>query len=290
MDVLTATDNYVSLLTSLPNLEPMTVLSIFFLTLARLLPIMTLAPFLGAKNVPMTIRMLFSVALVAIFLPQNLMTASREIPYGMLFVGSLLKELLLGTVLGFLSTVPFMIAQMAGSLIDHQRGASSLQVSDPTTQTQTGPIGILYNYVLIALFFSLDGPFIFLNGIASSYQLIPVDGILNPALFSLQTPFWKQMFGLLQLMMNLSIQLSAPALVGVLLTDMFLGIANRLAPQVQIVFLGISLKSWVGIALLTVSWGLVVQVMGKESIQWAKALNQLIQHAGAYFQPGAKSG
>ncbi len=282
MDTLTATDDYVSMLMSLPNLQPMTVLSIFFLTLARILPIMTLAPFLGSKNIPMTIRMMFSVALVAIFLPQNLLNASREIPYGMLFIGSFVKELLFGTVLGFLSSVPFMIAQMAGSLIDHQRGASSLQVSDPTTQTQTGPIGILYNYVLIALFYSLDGPFIFLDGVASSYKLIPVDGVINAALFSLQAPFWKQMFGLLQLMMNLSIQLSAPALIGVLLTDMFLGIANRLAPQVQIVFLGISLKSWVGIALLTIAWGLIIQVMGKESIQWIKSVNLMIQHLGAY--------
>lgn len=285
MDVLTATDNYVNLLLSLPNLQPVTVLSIFFLTLARIVPIMTLAPFFGAKNVPMTIRMMFSVALVAIFLPQNLMNATREIPYGMYFVGIFIKELLFGAVLGFLSTIPFMIAQMAGSLIDHQRGSSSLQVNDPTTQTQTGPIGILYNYVLIALFFALNGPFIFLEGIANSYKLIPVEGVLNHALFSLQNPFWKQMYGLLQLTMNLAIQLSAPALIGILLTDMFLGIANRLAPQVQIVFLGISLKSWVGIALLTMAWALIIQVMGKESIIWVKSLNQMIQQVGYYFTP-----
>jgi len=283
MDVLTATDNYVDLLLSLPHLQPVTVLSIFFLTLARIVPIMTLAPFFGAKNVPMTIRMMFSVALVAIFLPQNLMNATREIPYGMYFVGIFIKELLFGAVLGFLSTIPFMIAQMAGSLIDHQRGSSSLQVNDPTTQTQTGPIGILYNYVLIALFFALNGPFIFLEGIANSYQLIPVEGVLNHALFSLHNPFWKQMYGLLQLTMNLAIQLSAPALIGILLTDMFLGIANRLAPQVQIVFLGISLKSWVGIALLTMAWALIIQVMGKESIIWVKSLNQMIQQVGHYF-------
>jgi type III secretion protein T len=247
---------------------------------------MALAPFLGAKNIPMAIRMMFSVALVALFLPQNLLSVQGDIPYAMPFIGFLIKELLIGTVLGFLASAPFYIAQMAGSLIDHQRGSSALQVSDPTTQSQTGPIGILYNYVLIALFFSLDGPFLFLNGVADSYLLIPVDGLLNPALFlSQHASFWKQMFGLLQLMMNLSIQLSAPALIGVLLTDLFLGIANRLAPQVQIVFLGMSLKSWVGIALLTLAWALIIQVMGKESIQWMKNLNLLIQQVGNYTSP-----
>ncbi|MES2273586.1 MAG: flagellar biosynthetic protein FliR [Chlamydiota bacterium] len=286
MDALTATDNYVSLLLSLPHLQPATVLSIFFLTIARILPIMTLAPFLGAKNVPMAIRMMFSIALVAIFLPQNLLNAHAEMPYGLPFIGFCIKELLIGTVLGFLASVPFFIAQMAGSLIDHQRGSSALQVSDPTTQSQTGPIGILYNYVLIAVFFVLDGPFIFLDGVASSYQLIPVDGIINPILFSMQAHFWKEMFGLLTFMMTLCIQLSAPALIGILLTDMFLGIANRLAPQVQIVFLGISLKSWVGIALLTAAWGLIIQVMGKEAIIWVKGMNALIYEIGHYFMQG----
>lgn len=283
MDTLAATDNYVSLLLSLPHLQPASVLSLFFLTLARMIPIMALAPFFGAKNLPMAIRMMFAIALVAIFLPQNLMVAKGELPFNGAFIGYLTKELLIGTVLGFLSAVPFFIAQMAGSLIDHQRGSSALQVTDPTTQSQTGPIGMLYNYVLIAVFFSLNGPFIFLDGLATAYQLIPAQGLINSTLFTLQTPFWKQMVGLLNMMMTLSIQLSAPALIGILLTDMFLGIANRLAPQVQIVFLGISLKSWVGIALLAAAWSLVIKVMGKEAIGWFKSLNQMIQQIGRFY-------
>jgi type III secretion protein SpaR/YscT/HrcT len=283
MNTLTATDDYVSLLLSLPHLEPATVLSLFFLTLARILPIMALAPFFGSKNVPMTIRMMFSISLVAIFLPQNLMMAKGELPFNLTFIGCMTKELLIGFILGFLSAVPFFIAQMAGSLIDHQRGSSALQVTDPTTQSQTGPIGILYNYVLIAVFFSLNGPFIFLDGVATSYQLIPVDGFISPTLFTMQTPFWKEMFALLSTIMNLAIQLSAPALIGILLTDMFLGIANRLAPQVQIVFLGMSLKSWVGIALLTAAWALIIKVMGKEAIHWMKTIIQMIQQIGHYY-------
>jgi type III secretion protein T len=84
-------------------------------------------------------------------------------------------------------------------------------------------------------------------------------------------------------MMNVCIQLSAPAIIGILLTDMFLGIANRLAPQVQIVFLGISLKSWVGIALMTAAWALIIKVMGQEAISWMKLLNSFIQQIGQSF-------
>ena len=284
MNTLNATESYLSLILSLPHLDPMTVLAIFFLTLARLLPIVSLAPFLGTRNIPGTIRILFSLSLVALFLPQNLLVVHAPIPFiTAAFIGYFLKELVIGFILGFLAMIPFLIAQMAGSLVDFQRGASSLQVSDPTTQTQTGPIGLLFNYVLIALFFTLDGPFLYLNGVADSYRLIPVDGIISATVVDPQNPLWKQAYGLAGMMMNIATQLAAPALIGILLTDLFLGIANRLAPQVQIVFLGIALKSWVGLALMTAAWGLMIQVMSKEAISWFEALQWMIQQIGQAY-------
>ncbi len=283
MDTFSATESYLSMLLALPQLQPMTVLSIFFLTLCRIVPIVTLAPFLGSKNVPATLRMMFSVSLVAIFLPQNLLLAQKEILFNVAYIGYFLKEALIGFILGFLASVPFLIAQMAGSLVDFQRGASSLQVTDPTTQTQTGPLGFLCNWVLIALFYSLDGPFLYLNGVADSYRLIPVGSALNTSLFTLQTTFWTDIVGMASMMMRIATQLSAPALIGILLTDLFLGIANRLAPQVQIVFLGIALKSWVGLALMTAAWGLMLQVMSKEAMNWFQALNWLTHQIGQAY-------
>jgi type III secretion protein T len=268
------------MLLSLPNLQPLTVLAIFFLTLGRLLPIVSLAPFLGSSNVKGPMRIGFGLALVAIFLPQNLLLVTHEIPFSWAFLGYFIKELTVGFGLGFLATVPFLIAQMAGSLIDFQRGAASLQVTDPTTQSQTGPIGILFNFVLIALFFFMDGPFIYLNAVADSYKLIPVDGVLSASIMNAQNPLWIQIYGLIAMMMKICTQLAAPALIGILLTDLFLGIANRLAPQVQIVFLGIALKSWVGLALMTAAWGLILQVMSQEAVGWFRALNVLIQQIG----------
>ena len=278
-NAVSATDDFVSFLLSIQDIDPVTVLSVFLLTLARILPIMTIAPFLGAKNLPGMVRMMFSVALCVLFLPQNLLAIHGDIRYNMIFVGYILKELVIGFVLGFIAAAPFYIAQSTGTLLDHSRGSSALQVTDPTTQSQTSPIGILYNYVLIAIFFALNGPFLFFDALSRSYQMIPVDGLISVSFFNLHLPFWKQIIGLMQHIMNLAIQLSAPALIGMLLTDLFLGIANRMAPQVQVVFLGIPLKSWVGIALIAAAWSLTITVMGKESTQWIKAMNQYVIQA-----------
>ena len=77
----------------------------------------------------------------------------------------------------------------------------------------------------------------------------------------------------------MAIQLGAPAIIGILMAEMFLGIANRLAPQVQIVFLGIPLKSWVGLAMLAIAWYYILQQLSKESDIWLKVVENAINQA-----------
>ena len=283
-DVVTSTDTYFNLLYQQASASPMTVLAAFLLSLARILPIMVLAPFLGSKNTPNPIKVMFSISIVAIVLPSVLVGLKETLALDLQFTGYLLKEIFVGFILGFLVAIPFYIAQASGSLIDHIRGSASLQVSDPTTQSQTGPVGIFYNYTLIAIFFFIGGPIYFIDGLARSFQLIPINDVLNPGFFSLSIPFWKLIITLLTHVLSLAIQLGAPSIIGILMAEMFLGIANRLAPQVQIVFLGISLKSFVGLALLAAAWFFILRQLGKESMSWIKTMYETMQ----YLVPVAK--
>jgi type III secretory pathway component EscT len=277
-NVVSSTDAYFNMLLHYSMDDPFNVLAAFFLMLARILPIMMLAPFLGAKNAPNTAKMIFSVAICAIFLPQVLIPLKEPLALDVKLIGYTIKELFVGFVLGFLVTIPFYVAQTSGSLIDHIRGSASLQVTDPTTQTQTGPVGIFYNYVLLVVFFAIGGPIYFIEGLSHSFELIPVNNYLNPYFFSLSIPFWKSILTLLTHVTSLAIQLGAPSIIGILMAEMFLGIANRMAPQVQIVFLGISLKSFVGLALLAAAWFFILNQFGKESMVWLKNLAQTIRY------------
>jgi type III secretion protein T len=274
--LITQTDSFLSLGLALQNMHPITILSVFLLTLARIAPIVSVAPFLGAKNVRATIKMLFAVAFTALFFSQNLVLIREDIPYNYVFIGYFCKELIIGFIMGFIVALPFYIATSTGALIDHSRGSSALQVTDPSTTAQTSSIGLLNNAVLLVVFFSVGGPLLFFNAVADSYQVIPVDGLIGSTFFQMGSSFWSQMLGFFSKFMDITVRLAAPPIIAMLLTDLFLGIANRLATQVQVVFLGIPLKSWVGIALMTAAWGLIIQVMGKESIQWIKSLQKAI--------------
>lgn len=243
----------------------------------RMGPIVAIAPFLGQK-LPGGVKMGLAVALTAIMLPKVMLSVGSPAPtFENSFIIYSLKELMMGFILAFLCSIPFYIAQSSGVLIDFLRGSSALQVTDPLMQTQTSPIGILYNYIFVVLFYEIGGPFIFLEGLLQSYTIIPVDKFMNDAFFHLQQPFWKTGIQLMTQFTALSLQLAAPALVAILMGEMFLGIANRLAPQVQIAFLGMSIKSLLGIAFLWAGWFFILQQLGKQSTLWMQTLNRLVQ-------------
>ncbi len=272
---MSSTADYVSLFKALPSLPPLTLLASFLLGLMRIAPIVAQAPFLGAK-LPGGAKIGFALVLVLVMFPHILISNTHPLTFDMQFIGYALKEFLLGFIISFLVAIPFYIATSAGVLIDFLRGSSALQVGDPTMQTQSSPIGILYNQVLIVLFFQVDGPFIFLDALMQSYSFIPIDHYLPAHFFIKSHPFWQMIIHLLTKFTALSIQFAAPSLVAILMAEMFLGIANRLAPQVQIAFLGMAIKSILGIALLWAGWTFILQQMVKQALIWLSDLTKTL--------------
>lgn len=65
------------------------------------------------------------------------------------------------------------------------------------------------------------------------------------------------------------------------MAEIFLGIANRLAPRVQIAFLGMSLKSLLGLALLFVAWFFILKQLVKQTELWLKTIDTLLKTIGS---------
>lgn len=266
-------DTYLSYFLSLP---PSDVWVLLLLGMARLVPIIALAPFLGAKILPDTMKIGMAIVIVPIFLPLLIARSAGPINFDIVFIFLIVKEIFIGAILGLLVTVPFYIAQSAGILIDHQRGSQSLQVNDPSSQVQVSPTGLLYNNVLIAIFFAIGGPLLFFDAVFTSYTVIPADQFLDPQFFASTKPLWHTFISLLTTIVTISLQLSAPSLIAILLSDLFLGIANRMAPQVQISFLLWSLKAFIGIFVLWVSWWFVIKQLEHQALSWIKMLMKLV--------------
>ncbi len=277
---MSPTESYYSLYSELINYAPYAMLSLFFLVMMRMVPVLIVAPFFGSK-VPAPVKMGLLIAITFVFLPQVVVTSKTVVDFNMTYTALLMKEFFIGIILAMFSAIPFYIAESAGIFIDFLRGSSSLQVTDPSTQSQSSSIGMFYNSVMIVIFYQLNGPMLFFDAIFTSFQIVPADGWINPSFFAASNPFWPFAIAIAGKIFAIAIQLAAPSLLAILMTELFLGIANRLAPQVQIVFLGMSLKSLAGLALLCIAWYFILKQMGKQSLLWLKEINQILPTLGA---------
>lgn len=272
------TDNYIKMFMdkSFLSEDPGSIFVLLFLFMARILPIIALSPFLGARVLPHPVKVTFALSLFAVFLPFLLEVTTTKLSFDLNSLVFFAKEMFIGFSIGFLMSMPFIIVQAAGMFIDHQRGGASLMVNDPTIQNQSSPIGTLFNMVLIYLFFVIDGPFYFIDSVVLSYEILPPDKLIPDAFFNKNSDFWKVQFELLQTTTRIATQLAAPALIAILMTDVFLGIANRLAPQVQITFLGMPLKSLLALTVLCIGWNLLANQMIIESKSWLYLINNIL--------------
>jgi type III secretion protein SpaR/YscT/HrcT len=256
-------------------------LSLMFLFMGRMLPIIVLVPFFGGKVLPRPVKVTFVLSLFVIFLPQLMLETKTPITFNIQLALYLAKEVFVGLLIGFFLNIPFMVVQSSGILIDHQRGGSSLMVNDPTMQNQSSPLGTIFNYVLIYLFFMIEGPFLVLDIISQSYTILPPDKMFNLDIIYNSSKLYGDVIKILGKVVILSTQLAAPALIMILMTDFFLGIANRLAPQVQITFLGMPLKSLLALTIVFFGWTLFTEEI---VVQAYKALNY-VTYLIPQFQP-----
>ena len=264
-------NDYLQLLTKYPIENS---LALLLLVILRITPIIILAPFLGGRLLPSSTKIGFALFLSLILLPFLAPLSMKGLVFGFPLAMLAIKEIFIGYLIGFLTAIPFNIATSAGSIIDHQRGSASLMVTDPTLTTQTSPIGMFLNEIILVGFFITGGIHLFFETIVASFIRIPPDVLINITSFN-QNIFWKTAIELMETLFSIAVRFASPPLIAMLMADIFLGIANRLAPQVQIAFLGMPIKSLLGLIILFIGFHFIIYQMDKETLLWFKKIYQL---------------
>ena len=126
-------------------------LAAFLLVLARTSGIFLIAPFFGSMNVPVQMRAAVAIVMAFVTFPviveKTVVTAPESI---LMFGGTVVEELFIGWMIGFIAFVAFAAINMAGKIMDMQVGFSVAQVMDPTSGQQSPLIGsFLYNLAVI---------------------------------------------------------------------------------------------------------------------------------------------
>src|SRR5215471_10120771 len=145
------------------------------LALARMLSMMLVFPVFDRLGVTGLIRN--SVAIV-LSIPIIVAQLGSEKLGGGLMVALLLKEVIVGLVVGAVLAVPLYAAEVAGDVLDLQRGSSSASISDPLGSIQANITGTLLALIVIALYFASGCFDLTLRAIYDSYGIWPVRRLL----------------------------------------------------------------------------------------------------------------
>ena len=184
----------------------------------------------------------------ALCIPMVLDGMPPGVPYTPLLAAIAVKEVLIGLAIGFFASLPFWIAENVGNVIDNQRGATMGEVYSPLSGTQVSTTGIFFTQIVSTIFFVSGAVFLLLGAIYSSYAIWPVfGGFVSPAHGA-----DGYILGTVDGMMRTTVVISAPIVIIMFLATLGLGFVNRTAPQLNVFFLSMPIKSALGIGMLVI--------------------------------------
>jgi len=211
----------------------------FVLVVARVGGIFVFAPVFSSRLVPARVKVLLALAISLALTP--IATGKQQVPSETIDIATVLvKEIAVG--LGFALAIGMLAAaiQMGASLLDTLIGFSFGSLVDPLTNVQSSVLAQVYAMVASVVFVITGGDHLVIQGLARSYELIPLDAVPDmSALASLVTT------GLASISL-IGIEIAAPVVIALVLTDAAFGIVSRVAPQMNVYFVGLPAKILAG--------------------------------------------
>lgn len=242
------------------------ILTLFALIFARVGAMLMLLPGFSDDAVPGRMRLLVALGLAAGM--QGLLAPhiSAAMEGNAALAHLLLVELLIGMMLGGVVRLMFLAITIAGAIISLQVGLTTGLVQDPSAGGQVPLLARFISIAALLLCMSLGVHHLWIGALVESYGVFP-PGDMPPAADFAQLAL-KATSGA----MALGLGLSAPLVIYGILFNTALGLAARLAPQLQLFFIAQPLAIALGLALLAATLGVALSGFAAEMAQWARAL------------------
>ena len=216
---------------------------------ARLLPVAFLCPLFGGTHAPTHVKLGLVLALAMFVHAAGGITAPALLD-AWRFGGLAAQEVLFGTALGLVASLPFDAARMGGRFIDLFRG-SSAEAALPMSGTKESATGDGLYHLLLAL--GSAGALLpaMLSGLTKSY------GLVAPGAFVHTEDVALHLAGLVGSAFATGFALGAPVAALQLTIDACLGLASRAAPNMNLQDTGAPMRILGGGAVLWLLVGVI---------------------------------
>jgi flagellar biosynthesis protein FliR len=230
-------------------------LLLFGLIWARVISALALVPFLGGPAVPGQIKVGLSIVVAAVLFPSLSHQGSAPVS-AFVYVALLAKELIIGSIIGLLTQIVFYGIQLAGILIDTQRGMNQITYLAPQLPGNVSILGNLKFQAGLVIFLAFEGHLIFIRALASSFSVLPL--LTMPHIHAGWIAVADQATAITARTITIGFQIAAPVILAIFLVDLSFGCVSKAASQIHISNDSNTAKSWLGLGLFFLAAGVLL--------------------------------
>ncbi len=227
------------------------------LCLPRIGAAFVVLPLLTQETVPALVRNSLFVSMAIMVYPITFASIEPASIPAINWPFIVLKEIFLGSCMGFLFGSIFWALSVAGGILDTQTGSNMANAVDPIQGHQATPAGMWLSRFATWLFMASGGFLIFLDVLLNSYQLWPIGQLM----LSLNMDGAKLFINELDFIMSKALMIALPGMLVLALVDLSLGLINRFAQQINVLALSMPIKFWLSNFILVLSLGIIVEVV-----------------------------
>lgn len=217
------------------------------LSTLRLAVALLVIPVFSDEIIPPLIRnsLFITLAIVVVYLQPGADINSLNVSGWLGLIG---KEIFVGLVIGFFFGLFLWAFEAAGTIIDTQIGASMATVYDPISGHDVTLIGDFLGRWVNFVFLASGGLLFLVVAVLDSYIIWPVFESL-PDLKIASILFFENEFSRF---VKLVLMIASPIVVVIFIVDMAMGMINRFAKRLDILFISLAVKGLVALLMLII--------------------------------------
>ena len=218
----------------------------FVLVLSRVGGLFALAPVFSAKMIPLRAKVLLASAVSLALMP--LASHGQHLPSDAPRIALLiLKEAGVGLAFAFALAALAAAVQSGAALLDTVIGFSFAALVDPINNQQNAVLGEFYTLFATMIFLAIGGDHLMLMGLARTYEVLPLSAMPDVSVLAAHS------LDALEQVLALGLEIVAPAVLALVVTDAALGVVARAVPQMNVFVVGLPAKLIAGFAVIAAS-------------------------------------
>ncbi len=249
--------------------QPARLLTYFFVVI-RMGGIFFTAPIFSSAVVTPQIRFLLTIIISLLIVPLINPIAVTD-PNVLWLVLMAFKEVLIGVIIGAMTSLLFSALQLGGYLLDYQMGFSMVNVFDPSSNASVSFTGQVYNILATLIYLAINGHHIFILAVTQSFEFLPLTNFVfnqEGVMFVIST---------LTKMFIVAMQIIAPAFIALMITNAVMGVMARLVPQINLMVVGFPLKIGIGAIMLIASMQLFYVAFEKVMFEYFRQIQKFFE-------------